>query len=531
LPPVGFENGLQLLPYLGLAIVLSVAAIAFIVLFKNIRARLGRSATIPLWARPALGGLAVGLVGLWIPSAMGSGYTIIGTALHGNVGIILLIVLAVAKMLTSAFTVGSGGASGLFAPSLVIGGALGGAVGILAADLWPALEITPAAFVVVGMAGFFAAVIKAPISTVIMVSEIAGNYRLIVPTLWVCVLTWLLTRQQVLYPEQIPTRMDAPARLSDMMGAVLHRIRVGVALGKRAQHVITVPPEMPLRELVKHFAASDQAIFPITDVDTQKLLGVVDGRQLRRTIGERGVDTLLIANDFQMPASTITHEDTLHEAITRMTSSGFDELVVVDSERRDQVIGIISRRMVITTYHQRMLDQTPDDDTKSSESGLLRPEAANRQALADAISRGGMIKGLNAQSPAEALKQIIERAALPEDCDRDSLVALLLEREALGSTGVGDGFAVPHPHAEELGTIREPYVVIGLLKKPVEWDSYDGKPVDTVCVLLCESGSTHLALLGQLARCLTDPAVRKLLSARAPLKQLVAQIRKGGSAG
>ncbi|HIA03324.1 MAG TPA: CBS domain-containing protein [Myxococcales bacterium] len=531
LPPVGFEKGLQLLPYLGLAVILSVAAIIFMLLFKTIRTRLGRSSSLPLWARPALGGLAVGFIGLWIPPAMGAGYDIIVTALHGHVGVVLLIILAVAKMLTSALTVGSGGASGLFAPSLVIGGALGGAVGLLATDLWPSLEITRAAFVVVGMAGFFAAVGKAPISTVIMVAEIAGNYRLIVPTLWVCVLTWLLTRHQLLYTEQIPTRLDAPARLSDMMGAVLHRIRVRDTQSTTRQKIIMVSPKTPLRDLVNHFAHTSQSVFPITAPTNDSLLGVVDGRQLRRTIGERGVDTLLIANDFQMPAITITPDDTLHEAITRMTASGFDELVVVDSESTDQVLGIISRRMVITAYHRRMLDQTPDTESPQSESGLFRPETIGRLGLAKAMERGGMIKGLKADSPTDVLKQIIEQADLPGECDRAQLLSLLLEREQLGSTGVGDGIAVPHPHAEHLAGISEARVIIATLKTPIDWTAYDGKPVDTICVLLCESGSTHLSLLGELARSLTDPVIRKALSKRASLKQLLSLITKDSSSG
>ena len=106
-----------------------------------------------------------------------------------------------------------------------------------------------------------------------------------------------------------------------------------------------------------------------------------------------------------------------------------------------------------------------------------------------------------------------------------SLLWLLLDREELGSTGVGDGIAVPYFYTDDLGAILRPKVIIGLLRKPIDWEAYDNKPVDTVCVLLCPSGDTHLALLGELARSLTSPRVRKLLSERASLNQVVEAVR------
>jgi CIC family chloride channel protein len=89
-------------------------------------------------------------------------------------------------MCTTSFSIGSGGSGGVFGPSIVIGGALGGAVGLLMQQLFPGMAIQVGAFVIVGMAGFFAAAANTPISTVIMVSEMTGNYHLLVPSMWVC---------------------------------------------------------------------------------------------------------------------------------------------------------------------------------------------------------------------------------------------------------------------------------------------------------------------------------------------------------
>lgn len=515
-PEVHFSHGAELLAYLALAAVLALAALLFSLLFRRVRRALGQGARFPLWARPALGGLGVGLVGLAIPQAMGAGYGIVDLA-FGGVGAWALLGLALAKMLTTSLTAGSGGAGGLFAPSLVIGGALGGVVGHATAALAPGLAVSPSAFVVVGMAGFFAAVANAPLSTVIMVAELAGSYELIVPALWTCTLAWLLSRHVSLFDQQVPTRMDAPFRLSDMMGAVLHRIPVREALD--GERPITVPPDLPLRALVERFAHSSQAAFPILDPQTERLLGVIDGRQLRRTLAESGVDTLLIAHDFQSPALVVRADETLFEATSRMAASGFDEVVVVEPDDPGRLVGLLSRRQVVNAYHRRMLERAPDlpaeDDDPSGDTDL-----------ADAVARGGVLVDVDASTPDEAIAEMVRRAELPAETDRVGLLALLRAREALGSTGVGDGIALPHPHADDLGAIDRPRVVIGLLRAPVDWSAYDGKPVETVCMLLSPSGDTHLALLGALARALHDPTLRKMLAQRSAAKHIVAYLRQ-----
>ena len=99
---------------------------------------------------------------------------------------LVLLAIAVGKILTTGLTIGSGGSGGVFGPSMVIGGCAGGALGIFLHWLWPPLVPHPASFVIVGMAGFFAAAAKTPFSTLVMVSEMTGNYNLLLPTLWVC---------------------------------------------------------------------------------------------------------------------------------------------------------------------------------------------------------------------------------------------------------------------------------------------------------------------------------------------------------
>ncbi|MCA9545453.1 MAG: chloride channel protein, partial [Myxococcales bacterium] len=515
-PPVAFRSGLELLPYTALGAVLAVGAWAFVTAHRQVRARIGQSSRYPHWLRPALGGLGVGLIGVLFPAVLGRGYGIIELALSADGAAGMLLALALAKLAATALTVGSGGAGGLFAPSLVIGGALGGLVGQLASHALPDLGIAPASFVVVGMAGFFAAVSNAPLSTVIMVSELSGSYRLVVPTLWVCTLTWLLARKVSLFDAQVPTRVDAPFRLADMMGAVLHRMTVRDALGDAPEPPVTVPPNLPLRDLVELFAHTPQAVFPILDANG-RMQGVVDGRLLRRTLAERGVDTLLIANDFESDATLLRADASLYDAITAMTTSGYDELPVVQAD--GTLLGILSRRQVVNAYHRRMLDRaTPEEPTP--------PDAGDEGVdLAAAIQRGGVLHDVPGATPDAVLAAMVERARLGPGCDAVKLLQLLRDRESLMSTGVGEGLALPHPHAQVLPGIDKPRVVIGLLAEPVDWQAFDGAPVDTVCLLLGPSGDVHLELLGALARALHDPALRTLLKQRADGAAIIERIQ------
>jgi PTS system nitrogen regulatory IIA component len=287
---------------------------------------------------------------------------------------------------------------------------------------------------------------------------------------------------------------------------------------------------MPLRQLVHCFSHTAQAVFPVIQPGTKRLLGVVDGRLLRRTIGEIGVDTLLIANDFIAPAATVHARDSLHDAVSRMSSSGFDDLLVVDAKRDGALIGIISRREVVTAYHRRMLERAPSQGSRSGTWEAVDPATLPKEPpaspLMSALRLGSVIPRLKAHTPREAMTEMVERADLPPELDRARLLQLLLEREALSSTGVGNGIALPHPNAQELAPGAAPRILVGLPRRPIEWGSFDQQPVDTICVLVCASGDVHLELLGGLARALNDPELRRLLQQRASRKRILGRFEE-----
>lgn len=526
-PPVHFGGALELIPYTLLALVVAGAGAAFVLLNRSIDRHIGQNRRFPIWLRPALGGVGVGLVGLWMPHALGASYGIAQQAIDGSVGVLALLALAAGKMLTSAFTAGSGGSGGLFAPSLVIGAALGGAVGQVFADqLLPGVAAQPAAFAIVGMAGFFSAVISAPLSTVIMVSELAGSYRLLVPTLWVCAIAWLLNRHLNLFSAQVKSRLEAPGHLAEMMDAALRRISVSEALNPNRAAATTVPPQTTLPELVRLFASSHQEVYPIVDPETGAFQGVVDGRQLRRTIGEVGIDEVLIAQDFQAPALTATPSDTLHDVVSGMTATGYDAVVVVADDDPHELVGILPRRDVVSAYHRRMLETATEDSTVAEIPPPYQPpERPPEPDLYEAIRRGGVLYGVLGSDAEDTLRHIIADLDVPPEADRAMLEHLVIQRERMGSTNVGDGFALPHPQTDGVAGLSEPRVVIALLRRPVVWDASGAAPVRTVCMLIGPGGPAHLALLGGLARCLSDETLRRLLDHRAARKRILARVR------
>ena len=268
---------LELIPMTLLAAALVVVAVLFIKLFYGTH-RLFKASPLPAWLRPVLGAAVTGVIGLMLYwsrggdvrslAVLGTGYGVLQTALTdpSALGVSLLLSLALLKILTTSMTISSGGSGGVFGPSMVIGGCTGAAVGLALHSLWPQLVPQPQIFAIVGMAGFFAGAAHAPISTIIMVGELTGDYGLLLPTMWVSTLCFVLCHRWTLYHEQLASRLDSPAHRGDFLVDVLEGISVAdVPLEQRA----TVFQGMLLRDIVQLIATSRQNYFPVVDGEGQ----------------------------------------------------------------------------------------------------------------------------------------------------------------------------------------------------------------------------------------------------------------------
>ena len=211
---IAYSNGLRLLPYFVLAFVITFGVRFYIGCYTSVERSFGEM-RIPGWVKVVLGGLVTGIVGFFLPQGLGTSYPVIrwtlAERLSGYDVCLLLLAIFFAKAVATSFTVGSGGSGGVFAPAIVCGGALGGAVGIFFAHFLPASwGVHPAAFALVGMAGFLASAIRTPLTAIVMVAEISGNHQLIVPAMWVCGISFWLNNGWTLYRSQVHNRDLSP---------------------------------------------------------------------------------------------------------------------------------------------------------------------------------------------------------------------------------------------------------------------------------------------------------------------------------
>jgi CIC family chloride channel protein len=194
-PTMEFRKPTELIGYVVLGCISGVAGLAFLKFVKYFRPRLKK---LPRWTQfiqPAAAGLLIGIIGIWLPQVMGSGYPIIDQVLHDQFVWKMLLLLGLVKIIATGISFVSGTPGGMFAPALFIGATLGGAVGGFEHVVLHRPVSTVAAFALVGMGAFFAAFLRVPITSVWMVVELSGHYSMIVPTILANMIAYFISRR------------------------------------------------------------------------------------------------------------------------------------------------------------------------------------------------------------------------------------------------------------------------------------------------------------------------------------------------
>ncbi len=352
-PDFVFENPLELGPYMVLAFVLVGGGLLYVKSFYGVRGFFHKL-KVPNHLKPAIGGLCTGAIGcFFMKETLAFGYGSAQMALDNKLSALFLLGLAFGKILTTSFSIGSGGSGGVFGPSIVIGGAFGGAVGRIFHDIMPGIVTEPGAFVVVGMAGFFSAVSHAPISTIIFVSEMTNSYHLLLPSLLVCSVAFLLSRKWTIYEKQVLSRIDSNAHRGDFFVDVLGTIRVKELMPKVRQ-VKLVPEHMPLAAFRELFSSTDQHYFPVVDKENQ-LTGIFSINDIRGIIFDQELGDLIVMKDVARPGIIVTTpSEDLNEVLKKFTIRNIQRLPVVKDEDHRVLLGMLDRREVIEYYNQRV---------------------------------------------------------------------------------------------------------------------------------------------------------------------------------
>lgn len=352
--------------YAVMALAVSAAAALFASTMKGVR-RVSERIRVPDWTKPAVGGLALGMLATpiiyFIGSRMGEGQglgvlgggygaaqvAITGAAWfpHGWRGVELLLLLGAIKLVATCLTVGTGGSAGDFGPSMVMGGIFGGAFGRAAQLILHDPSIDPGAFALVGMGTFYGGLAHVPIGSLVMTCELAGSYDLLVPLMLAEGIAFVALRSTTLYHAQVPTRRDSPAHRGDLILDFLKDIRVDEVL-VRDRPIATFSRETPALDVINQVAAADwQDVFPVLGRDGG-LVGVIGAEILRATSAEPAVRAFALATDMMAPPVSVREDDDLHGALEILLASGMREVLVTNAT--GNVIGVLDETEITAAY-------------------------------------------------------------------------------------------------------------------------------------------------------------------------------------
>jgi CIC family chloride channel protein len=340
-----------------MAIAVGVVGVLFVALHRKLTSWVGQ---LPYW--PPLIALAaggtVGLLSLVHPVVLGAGYGWVQEALlptgllpAGAFGAGVLLVLALLKVLATCLVSATSAAGGNFGPSMAIGGLVGGAFGVFFHEVAPTVVTQPAAYVIVGMACFVGGVARAPLSTLVMASEMTGSYELLVPTMLGEVITFTLVRRFRLYPEQVPTRRDSPAHAGEYVLDVLAGLSVRDVLVPGP--VRMVQRSMPLGALLRQATEGVQVVFPVLGPDGRPE-GMVTLETVRAYHYDDALGRLALLADCEVAFESVGPADTLAVALERMARVHYQQLPVFEAGDFDRPLGLISYDDLLLAYSREL---------------------------------------------------------------------------------------------------------------------------------------------------------------------------------
>ncbi len=346
-------SDLDLLGCLGLTVFTSFASVFFIRLLRYVRDISARAVSVS-WLRAALGGLLVGLIGLLFPSVMGEGYGPIRTVIGGSFsqGLAIAGLVALAKIVATSLSIGTGGIGGIFAPCLVIGSFVGLFYQRLLVYVLPSIHWAGEPyFALVGMAGVISSVLQAPMTGIFLITEITGGYEVLLSVLLVSVISATLShifepfsvyhQELVAHGELLRPRTDRK---------VLSELSISELLDHNYKEI---PPEMKLREFVELVKQYPGHFFPVVDQTSKKYMGFIYCDEIRSYLFYSNLyDTLLVEELIDPSVPTISLDDDLTEVLDMFDYSGYSTLPVVHDGK---LLGVISKATILDHYRKELI--------------------------------------------------------------------------------------------------------------------------------------------------------------------------------
>ncbi len=349
IPQYALMSAAEFVPYVLLGLLAGIVAVLFTV-FLYSQERVWERMSAPPWVKPAIGGLFVGVVALVFPEILGIGHLAMDRMLEGQVGLGLLLALVIMKIVATSLTLGSGGSGGVFVPSLFVGAALGGAVGTAVSQWAPFAHGGPGAYALVGMGALVAATSHAPLTGIVIMFELTGDYQIILPVMVACILSTVVASS--LKEESIYTQKLKWKGISLRQGReenILRHLAVVDVLQREFQ---SFQEDATLPEILSEAVGSTQTTFPL-QAPGGSLGGVIRIQDLHRALEDRGaLESVLVAADLATSIPALKESDTLENALELLNQSGTDLIPVVDAE--EKLVGVVLGGDVMERYSHEL---------------------------------------------------------------------------------------------------------------------------------------------------------------------------------
>lgn len=350
---IGF---LDIVASFGIVLFATAASLVLGQLLKSMHHVASRT-SLPDWVRPAVGGAAVGIIGIYLPQVLGEGYVSIQHMIEGafTPGLALVAILVAAKILATALTLGWGGSGGIFAPSLVVGSLVGLVYYRLLALIVPAGALSSeGCFALLGMAGLISGILQAPLTGIFLIVEITGSYEVILPLIIVSALT--STFCYYIEPASFYLR-DLIEKGQYMRPGTDARVLSDLTVRELVEtDYLTVPGDMLIKDFINVIKHSHRYLFPVEDRTSSRYIGMIFIDRIRPYLFDPQMHGVLMTEQvMEINVPQVGPDDELSDVLGLMEREGLSSLPVVENDR---FLGMLSKSILLDHYRKELIVQT-----------------------------------------------------------------------------------------------------------------------------------------------------------------------------
>lgn len=344
---VGFSHPLALVIYLLAGLLAGVGGILYVKMFYGIQSIFTRLKRVPKYFRPAIGALLVGIIGMEFPQILGLGYGWVQLIFFNSVMLLplyILVILFFLKIIATSLTIGSGGSGGVFAPGIVTGAFLGAAIGDIIHPFFPFVNVVE--ITIVTMIAFFGGISKAPISVLIMGTEMTGGFGLFLPLMLATTTSYFVSGKHSIYRAQVKDREASPAHRHEYEKPVMDEVSVYDAMNTDYPNT---GPDRTLREVVALLRSTKTKMIVVEKdhrlLGTLSIENIATGMDLSNTV---------VSEVMSKDALTISQDENIHVALDMLIKTTSGKLVVVSSSDKTMVVGTIGFADVADAYNREV---------------------------------------------------------------------------------------------------------------------------------------------------------------------------------